>query len=475
MKRNRLIIGTAVVAAAALIAAAVFAVNHVWRAPTTIFAYFANTIAIYPGDEVRVAGVKVGTIDAMVPQGEQTKMTLKVDHGIAIPADAKAVIVAPNLVAARYVQLTPAYADVGPTMADDAAIPAERTAVPVEWDQVKAQLMRLSTQLGPDSKTSTSSIGRVINSAADALAGNGDKLRQTIAQLSGVARVLAEGSGNIADIIANLQTFVTALRDSNAQIVQFQDHFATLTGVLNDSQSDLDGTLSSLSTALNDVHRFVAGSRNQTSEQVQRLANVTQILVDQKMALENLLHVTPNALANGYNLYNPMTGTAAGAFSIPNISNPLQFICGAIGAVENATAPETAKLCAQYLGPAARLFSINYLPVPVNPYLQPSPPPQDLIYTDPALAPGGAGSAPTPEQAPAVSAYTGAGDVAPPPGLGQPPVMAPGPNAPDVPGNAAYPLPALFPGAPVPTNGAAGLLLPAEVPATPPPPAQGSP
>jgi virulence factor Mce-like protein len=473
MKRNRLITGTVVVVA--LIAATMFVVNHVWRAPTTIFAYFANTIAIYPGDEVRVLGVNVGTIGAIDPQGEQTKMTLKVDHGIAIPANAKAVIVAPNLVAARYVQLTPAYADAGPTVADGATIPADRTAVPVEWDQVKEQLMRLSTQLGPDSQTSTSSIGHFINSAADALAGNGDKLRQTIAQLSGVARVLADGSGNLADTIANLQTFVTALRDSNTQIVQFEDHFATLTGVLNDSQSDLDGTLSSLSTALSDVQRFVAGSRNQASEQVQRLANVTQILVDNKMVVENLLHVTPNALANGYNLYNPARGTIAGTFTIPSLSNPLQFLCGALGGVENVTAPETAKLCAQYLGPVARLLNFNIPPISVNPYLQATPPPQDLLYTDPALAPGGAGSAPMPEQAPAVSAYTGTGDVAPPPGLGQAPAIAPGPNAPDVPAAAAFPLPALFPGAPVPSNGAAGLLLPAEQPATPPPPAQENP
>jgi virulence factor Mce-like protein len=437
--------------------------------PTTIFAYFANAIAVYPSDEVRVAGVKVGTIDALDPQGAQTRMTLKVDPGIAIPADAKAIIVAPNLVAARYVQLTPAYDDHGPTMADGATIPADRTAVPVEWDQVKEQLMRLSTQLGPDGQSSTTSIGRFIDSAANALAGNGDKLRNTIAQLSGIGRTLADGSGNVADIIANLQTFVTVLRDSNTQIVQFQEHFATLTGVLNDSQSDLDATLSSLSLAVNDIQRFVAGTRSQTSEQVQRLANVTQILVDNKLTFENLLHVAPTALANGYNNYNPMTGTFIGGFAFINLSNPLQLLCGTIGALENATAPETAKLCSQYLGPAMRLLNLNFPPMPTNPYLAPSPPPQDLIYTDPALAPGGEGSARTPEQAPAVSAYTGAGDVSPPLGYGQPPLIAPGPNAPDVPGASAFPAPALFPGAPVPTT--ADLLLPAEAP--PPPPSPG--
>ena len=89
-------------------------------APNTITAYFTSATAIYPGDEVRVAGVKVGTITAIEPQGAQAKLTLAVDRGVPIPADAKAVIVAQNLVSARYVQLAPAYEDAGPTMPDGA-------------------------------------------------------------------------------------------------------------------------------------------------------------------------------------------------------------------------------------------------------------------------------------------------------------------------------------------------------------------
>ena len=103
------------------------------------------------------------------------------------------------------------------------------------------------------------SVGRFIDSAANALEGNGDKLRQTLAQLSGVGRILANGSGNIVDIIKNLQTFVAALRDSNVQIVQFNDRLATLTSVVNDSKSDLDAALTDLSTAVGEVQRFIAG------------------------------------------------------------------------------------------------------------------------------------------------------------------------------------------------------------------------
>ena len=123
-----------------------------------------------------------------------------------------------------------------------------------------------------------------------------------------MGRILADGSGNIVDIIKNLQTFVTALRDSNNQIVQFQDRLATLTSVLDDSRSDLDAALKDLSVAVGEVQRFIAGSRDKPAEPIQRLANVTQNLADHKTDLENVLHVAPNAFANAYNFYNPDTG-----------------------------------------------------------------------------------------------------------------------------------------------------------------------
>ena len=375
--RKRLATIAAIALAVALVAGAVFLVRQVFFGPNTITAYFPTATAVYPGDEVRVSGVKVGKIESIEPEGTQTKMTLKVDRDVPVPAEAKAVIVAQNLVAARYVQLTPAYRNGnGPTMRDGAVIPSDRTAVPVEWDDVKTQLMRLATELGPkegaQGGVSDTSVSRFIDSAANAIGGNGDKLRQTLAQLSGVARVFAEGSGNIVDIIKNLQIFVTALHDSKEQIVLFGNRLASLSSVLNDNRSDLDAALSDLSVALGEVQRFVAGSRNQASEQIQRLGSLTQVIVDHKMAFENVLHIVPNAIANFNNIYYPNGGSVTGAFSLVNFSNPVQAICGMIGAVENTTAPETAKLCAQYLGPALRLVNFAGLPLPTNPYLRPA-------------------------------------------------------------------------------------------------------
>jgi virulence factor Mce-like protein len=486
--RKRLATIAAVILAVALVAGTAFLVRQAYFGPKTITAYFPTATGIYPGDEIRVSGVKVGTIDSIKPEGTQTRMTLKVDRDVPVPAGAKAVIVAQNLVAARYVQLTPAYrSGDGPTMGDDGVIPSDRTAVPVEWDDVKTQLMRLATELGPKpgapGGVSDTSVGRFIDSAANAMGGNGDKLRQTLAQLSGVARVFAEGSGNIVDIIKNLQVFVSALRDSKDQIVLFENRLATLSSVLNDNRSDLDGALSNLSVAIVEVQRFVAGSRNQTAEQIQRLGNLTQVIVDHKLAFENVLHIVPNAIANFNNIYYPNGGSVTGAFSLVNFSSPVQAICGMIGAVENTTASETAKLCAQYLGPAARLLNFNNIPLPINSYLRPAINPDRMIYTDPKLAPGGAGPGDPPEPPPTVSAYTGAGDIPPPPGWNGPPndyrgMYAPpiGNDAPSTPSpaviNNAPPLtpPHIISNLPPGPQGVDGMLLPQNA-APPGPPA----
>jgi virulence factor Mce-like protein len=368
MSRSRLVAAAAVVLVGSLLAASALLVRETVFGPTTITAYFTTASAVYPGDGVRVSGVEVGKVASITPEGTDVKLTMTVDRRVPIPADAKAVIVAQNLISARYVQLAPAYRTSGPVMADGAVIPIERTAVPVEWDEVKEQLNRLATELGPSGDMSTSSLGRFIDSAAGALEGNGDKLRQTLAQLSGVARILAGGSGNIVDTIKNLQTFVTALRDSNEQIVQFEGRLATLSSVLDNSRSELDAALTNLSQVVGDVQRFIAETRDKTGEQVQRLSNVTQNLVDHRKDVEQILHIVPTAVANTYSFMDPQTRAPAGTFVFANLGDPVKFLCGAIGGMSNVTSEDTAKLCAQTLGPAlSQLDANNVIPFPFSP------------------------------------------------------------------------------------------------------------
>ncbi|MBV8965929.1 MAG: MCE family protein, partial [Mycobacteriaceae bacterium] len=135
---------------AALVVALIAAIYLVWpgRAGHKVIGYFSTAVGLYPGDDVRIVGVPVGRVESIEPQAQFVRVTMSVQSGINVPADAHAIIMAPNIVSARFIQLAPAYKS-GPVMADGATIGLDRTATPVEWDEVKTELTQLSTSLGP--------------------------------------------------------------------------------------------------------------------------------------------------------------------------------------------------------------------------------------------------------------------------------------------------------------------------------------
>lgn len=212
-------------------------------------AYFSSAVGLYPGDQVRILGVPVGEIESIEPRAADVKVTMKVSYGVKIPADAKAVIMSPNLVAARFIQLTPAFTG-GPSLPDGASIDLTRTAVPVEWDEVKEALTQLSVSLSPAAGEMQGPLGAAINQAADTLNGNGDSFHSALTQLAQVAGRLGDSRSDIFATVKNLQVLVDALSQSNEQIVQFAGHVASVSQVLADSSRDLDHTLGSLNQAL---------------------------------------------------------------------------------------------------------------------------------------------------------------------------------------------------------------------------------
>jgi len=355
--------------AAVLVVALVIGVFLVWptRKGHTIVGYFTSAVGLYPGDEVRIVGVPVGEIDSIEPRADDVKITMTLDHGVQVPENAKALIISPNLVAARFIQLTPAYTG-GPTMADGAAIGLDRTAVPVEWDEVKEQLTQLSAQLGPQQGSVQGPLAEVIDQAATTFDGNGDSFRDAVRELSQTAGRLGDSRNDLFGTVRNLQVLVDALSNSNEQIVQFTNHVASVSQVLADSSANLDDTLGTLNQALSDVRELLGENNQALIDQVGKLADFTQILTDHSDDIEQILHITPNGLSNFYNIYNPAQGTVAGLLSLPNFANPVQFICG--GAYDIGATPDEykrAEICRQRMGPVLKRITMNYPPVLFHP------------------------------------------------------------------------------------------------------------
>jgi len=58
-----------------------------------------------------------------------------------------------------------------------------------------------------------------------------------------------------------------------------------------------------------------------------------------------------------------------------------------VASIENVTAAEGAKRCADYLGPIAPMLAFNTLPFKISPLNSPSPPSDLLVYSEPDLIP----------------------------------------------------------------------------------------
>jgi phospholipid/cholesterol/gamma-HCH transport system substrate-binding protein len=327
---------------------------------TKLTAYFDNSNGIYPGDDVRILGVPVGKIDTIEPQPQRAKITFWVDGKYKVPADAKAVVISPTVVTARFIQLTPVYT-AGPVMPDSAVIPQERTRVPVEWDDLRVQLQKLNNTLQPTQPGGVSTLGAFVTTVADNLRGQGASIRDSVIKLSQTLSILGDHSGDLFGTLKNLAVLVSALRDSTDLMRQLNQNLGAVTALLANDPNEVGTAVADLNTAVTDTRGFLAENRDSLGTTFDKLAEITRALGESSGDLKQGLHVFPTTLSNYVNIFEPAVGTITGALSASNFSNPINFICGAIQAASRLGAEQSAKLCVQYLAPIVKNRQFNFL------------------------------------------------------------------------------------------------------------------
>jgi phospholipid/cholesterol/gamma-HCH transport system substrate-binding protein len=318
-RRERVMLGLgAVIVAAVLVAGGVilYRTSHQGKQVT---AYFTETIGVYPGSTVRVLGVPVGTVDAIQPQGTQVKVTMTVNSGVAVPAGAKAVVVAASVVSDRYIQLTPAYSG-GPQLTDNAVIPVSRTAVPVEVDQIYTSLNRFARALGPNALNKNGALSELVKTGAANLTGNGAYLHAMITQFGALSKALGDNSGNLFATITNLQVFTSMLKANDGQVRLAEQQLADVSGFLAADRQDLAAALNQLATALGEVQGFIANNRSLLKSNIAKLASITRILVDERASLTEAVNTIPLAVDNVVNAYDSTNRTLDGRGNLNELS-----------------------------------------------------------------------------------------------------------------------------------------------------------
>jgi len=318
-RRERLALGAGAVIVAAILVAGGVILYRTSHQGKQVTAYFTETIGVYPGSTVRVLGVPVGSVDAIQPEGTQVKVTMTVNSGVAVPADAKAVVVAASVVSDRYIQLTPAYSG-GPELADNAVIPVSRTAVPVEVDQIYTSLNRFAKALGPNALNKNGALSDLVKTGAANLTGNGAYLHAMITQFGALSKTLGDNSGNLFATITNLQVFTSMLKANDGQVRLAEQQLADVSGFLAADRQNLGAALNQLATALGQIQGFIANNRSLLKSNITKLASITKILVDERASLTEAVNTIPLAVDNVVNAYDSTNRTLDGRGNLNELS-----------------------------------------------------------------------------------------------------------------------------------------------------------
>jgi phospholipid/cholesterol/gamma-HCH transport system substrate-binding protein len=295
---NRLSVKLLAAAVAVLVLAAAFVTLQGNGAGTRhVTAYFDRTVSLYKGSEVRVMGVNIGTVTAVVPEGDRVRVAMEYDGEYKLPADAKAAIVTPTLTADRFVQIAPAYTG-GQVMADNAKIDLPETGTPVELDRIYKSLSDLTQALGPNAANKNGALDTLLTAGAKALRGNGQLGNQTLLNLSQAVQTFGDNRGPLFDSVTNMSQLTDTLAANDRFVNGFMSDLTSVSTQLAGDRGTLAKALAALANAVGTVRNFVHGNRGMVQKDVGELSRLLGVMARHKNDLNTLARIGALGLDN---------------------------------------------------------------------------------------------------------------------------------------------------------------------------------
>ena len=269
--------------------AALFAIFGQYRggAENTYTAIFEDVSSLKNGDSVRVAGVRVGTVNKVDLQPDNTvHVGFGADRAIVLTAGTKAAVRYLNLVGDRYLELldSPGSAKIQPP---GSVIPADRTAAALDLDLLLGGLKPVVQGLNPQA------VNALTNSLIQILQGQEGNVESLFAKTSAFSNALADNSQTVQQLIDNLNTVLATISSDGDKFSGAVDGLEKLvTGLAADRDpigtaiTALDNGTASLTDLLNEARVPLAGT-------VDELARLAPILDGDKETLDLALQKAP--------------------------------------------------------------------------------------------------------------------------------------------------------------------------------------
>ncbi len=312
----------AVFAAVTILATAVLAVtisNTSFDGGSGYTARFTDVTALNQGDDIRIAGVRVGQVkDIRVVDRRIAEVEFTIDGERSLPRSVTATIKYRNLVGQRYIALEHGAGDTAALRPGD-VIPLERTKPALDLTVLFNGFKPLFQALNPDD------VNQLSNEIIQVLQGEGGTIDSLLRHTASLTSTLAARDQVIGEVIDNLNTVLDTVNSRTDQVSTLVTTLQELTTGLAGDRQPIGEAIS----ALGDLTSTTAGLLNETrqplKDDIARLGLVSQTLADNEAVVEGVIQRLPNKIegmartASYGSWFNFFLCEAGGKIAVPPI------------------------------------------------------------------------------------------------------------------------------------------------------------
>ncbi len=238
---------------------------------------FADASGLKAGDDVKLAGVKVGRVtDIEVDRASgNVRVGWVVDQGIDIGQDAGAEIALSSLLGAKHIRITNPVA--GDTMMED--LPADQRVVPLERTQVPYdvfELTRVATH-GIE-QTDTKELNQFLLDLADITDGKAATVKDLVTGIRKVGAAVNQRDQKFAALLDQADRLSTTLADKDDEIVQLLDSSKQILDMIVSRRNDLAIALGESADAVQQLDRVISANKTQIDSILDSLAPTLDVV-----------------------------------------------------------------------------------------------------------------------------------------------------------------------------------------------------
>ncbi|MET0898631.1 MAG: MCE family protein [Mycobacterium sp.] len=221
----------------------------------TYHATFTNAARLKSGQDVRIAGVPVGAVQAVKLNSDNTvDVSFDVNDRYQLYTSTRAAIRYENLVGDRFLEITSGPGELR-KLPGGATIPLDNTDPALDLDALLGGLRPVLKGLDGNK------VNEISNAVIELLQGQGGALSQLLSSTSSFTTDLAARDQLIGDVVNNLNTVLGTVDEKSAEFDASVDQLQQLITGLAEGKDPIAGALGPLSSATTDLTQMLESGR----------------------------------------------------------------------------------------------------------------------------------------------------------------------------------------------------------------------